>query len=207
MKTLFVTLTVLALAATAFAYPGPDSMGLYLDADAAGTHTLTFATTAPFESVTLYLVISNPSLGGVSGWEAAVSIVGSVTAPAWTTTSGLDVDSDLDTDIYERFQVGIGVSGTQPGPILPNASNNCLVASWTGFVLAPTDVVEFYIEGIPGSVSFPDGMGYAGPDDAGNLAAVVDNSGIGFPNFCINSDCTIIANEDMTFSNIKSLYR
>jgi len=207
MKTLFIALTVLAFSATAFAYPGPDSMGLYLDADAAAPHSLTFSTTAPFQSVTLYLVISNPSLGGVSGWEAAVNIVGTPTAPAWTLAAGLDVDSASDTSTYQQFQVGIGVSGTSPGPIMPNGSGNCLIASWTGFVLAPTDELQFFITGVPGSVSFAGTPGYASPTNAGLLQAAFDNTSPLLPNFCINTDCMIIGNQDLTFSNVKALYR
>ncbi len=200
MKTLFVTLTMLALAVTAFAYPGPDSMGMYLDADAAGYPTLTFQTAGPFESVTLHLVVSNASLGGVSGWEARILADGPVVAPAWNLAAGLDVDDDPD-----NFQVGIGLS---PAALTPNGSGNILLASWTGFISGTTDEVRFMIMGVPGSVTFPDSPGYAGPDDAGALQSCVSNTGgPTFPVFCINVDCGLVGNEDMTFSNVKALYR
>jgi hypothetical protein len=199
MKTLFVTLTMLALAVTAFAYPGPDSMGMYLDADASGYPTLTYQTAAPFESVTLHLVISNPSLGAVSGWEARIETVGTPIAPAWALSAGLDVDADPN-----NFQVGIGES---PLALTPNGNGNVLVASWTGFVSGTTDEIQFLVMGAPGSASFPDSPGYAG-STAGELHTLVSSTGgPTFPVFCINTDCAVVANEDMTFTNVKSLYR
>ena len=67
--------------------------------------------------------------------------------------------------------------------------------------------LEFYIKGIPDSATFPDGPGYASADDPGLVQAVFDNTGLANANFCINTDCGVIGNEDLTFSNVKALYR
>lgn len=205
MKSLLVALTVLALSTVALAYPGPDSMALYTDADAAGVPNLSLTTTTPFEAITLYLCISNPSLGGVSGWEALVEFTGSLTAPGWTVAAGLDVDSN-DTNNVERFQVGIGLA---PLALEPNANGNVVLATFEAFVLAPTNMVQFYIKRVPGSTTFPTSPGYAGPTDAGALAESVNLAGDPLlPVFCINDPgCSIVGNEDMTFSSVKSLFR
>lgn len=205
MKSLLVALTVLALSTVALAYPGPDSMALYTNADAAGVPALTLTTAGPFEAITLYLCVSNPSLGGVSGWEGVVEYTGSLTAPSWSLTAGLDVDSANDTDNHERFQVGIGEA---PLALEPNGSNNVVLATFEAFVLAPGDQVEFFIKGVPGSTSFDGTPGYASPTDAGLLVPSMNLAGNGdLPVFCINHDCGVVGNEDMTFSNVKSLYR
>lgn len=206
MKSLLVALTVLALSTVALAYPGPDSMALYTDADAAGVPNLSLDTTAPFEPITLYLCISNPSLGGVSGWEGIAEYTGSLTAPSWTVTAGLDVDSN-DTNSMQRFQVGIGLA---PAALEPNGNGNVVLATFTAFVLSATDVVNFFIRGIPESQTFmnPATPGYVGPTDAGQLARAVNLAGDPtLPVFCINDDCGIVGNEDMTFSSVKSLFR
>ncbi len=98
MKKLNVLLSifVLLLAANAFAQLDPDldGIGIYFDAEA----TLTCAyTSVPFESVTAYLCITNPTdATGVSGWEATIVSAGPAVAPAWTLASGLDVDASAD---------------------------------------------------------------------------------------------------------------
>ena len=202
MKTLLTVLSVLALSVTAMAYPGPDSIGLYLDGNAPSVAggDLTMNTAGAFESVTIYLCITNPTLGGVSGWEAVIETEGSPVAPAWTLTAGLDVDM-TDTG----FQVGIGLS---PLALMPNANGSVILADWTGFIGLTTDVVKFYIKPVPGSVSFSDTAGYAAPDNAGSLMAVYSNTGgPDVPVFCINEDCMSVANDEMTFSGVKGLFR
>jgi len=208
MKTLLVALTVLALSTVALGYPGTDSMALFLDSESNSTAepTLNATTSGPFEQITLHLLIANPSLGGVSGWEGIVEYTGSLTAPSWSLAAGLDVDSANDTDNHERFQVGIGEA---PLALEPNAAGNVVLATFSAFVLAPTDMIQFYIKGVPGSTSFPGPTpGYASPTDAGTLQASVNLVGDpDLPVFCINDGCTIVGNEDMTFSNVKALYR
>lgn len=202
MKTLLIALSVLALSVPAMAYPGPDSIGLYLDGNAPSVAAgdLTMNTSAGFESVTLYLCITNPSLGGVSGWEGLIEIEGSPIAPAWTLTAGLDVDADPD-----KFQVGIGLA---PLALVPNDNGSVILADWTGFIGTTGDVVKFFIKGVPESVSFDMTPGYASPTNAGDLQFLFSNTGgPAVPVFCINEDCSSVANEDETWSNVKGMFR
>lgn len=206
MKTLLTVLSVLALSATAFAYPGPNSIGMYADGDAASVSSadLLMNTAVPFESVTLYLCITNPTSTGVSGWEATVNVMGTATAPSWELSAGLDVDpSDA------GFQVGIGTGGLA---INPNGNGSVVLATWTAFVLDTSTELAFFIDGIPGSQSFPsENPGYADGGDAGLLVECMSNVG-GFANACfiINSQGTYadpVGNEDRSFSEVKNLFR
>ena len=189
-----------AITGMALAYPGPDSIGLYVDGNTPleiDSGDLSLYTTEPFQSVTIYLCITNPSLGGVSGWEGWIDMQGTVVAPAWTLTAGLDVDP-----APNYFQVGIGLS---PLALMPNANGSIIVAEWTGFIADPSDDVQFYIKKIPGSVSFANGPGYANPYDAGDLQEL-DNIQLnyGTPVFCINSDCPPLPGAFPTWINVNA---
>lgn len=203
MKNMLVALFVISLAATAFAYPGPDSIGIYVDGESA-TPDRSLQTTVPYEEVTTYLCITNPSGGGVSGWECMVTIEGStMLAPVWNLTAGLDVD-----DRPDHFQVGIGVT---PDALDPNAHGVVVLASWTALITDTTTPIYFKVDGVPESTSFtsPTSPGYAAADDAGDLIRSWPCTGD--PNlavFAINDPAFIvIGNDDMSFSDIKNLYR
>jgi hypothetical protein len=199
MKNLLIVLSVLALSVSAMAYPGPDSIGIYTDgnSDSFTAADLTMSTTTPFESVTLYLCITNPSANGVSGWEAILEVEGPIVAPTYTLTAGLNVVA------APEFQVGIGLGSNA---LTPNENGSVILAEITGFVSAPTDVVKFYIK--PANVSFIDTAGYAGPNDETNLVSVFPSTGgSNTPVFCINEDCFLVGNDDQTFSGVKNMFR
>ncbi len=198
MKKLLALLAVALLASNAMAQldPDPDGIGMYFDM---GGMVVEHATAAPFESVTAYLLLTNGSeSSGVSGWEAVVDVVGAPVAPAWTLAAGLDVDpSD------NGFQVGIGVA-----PAALPAAPAVVLASWTGFVMAPTDYVYFTVSNVPGSQSFPDSPGYAAGDDAGNLIPMQVSSGYPYGAPCAMINGTgVVANEDMSWSQVKDLFQ
>jgi hypothetical protein len=196
MKKLLAMLAIALLASSAMATvdPDPDGMGVYFDLDGDVVCT---TTAAPFSNVVAYLLATNPSTG-ISGWEANIDVLGAAVAPAWTLAAGLDVDMSA-----AGFQVGIGT-----GALALPAAPAVVLATWSGFVMAPTDVIEFFVSGVPGSSSFPDSPGYAAGDNAGDLREFQVSSGTGMnlPVAGINT-CTVVANEDMTFTNVKSLYR
>ncbi len=198
MKKLTALLTIFALltAATAFAQDNdPDGIGVYFDLD--GLVTCHY-TAAPFEQVTAYLLATNVSdATGISGWEAVVSVGGAPVAPAWTLAAGLDVDPS-DTG----FQVGIGVAPAA----LPSAPA-VVLATWAGFIMAPTDIVDFTVSDVPGSVSFAGTPGYASGSDAGLLIPFQVSSGYPYVACAQINACDVVANEDMSWSQVKDLFQ
>ncbi len=198
MKKLLAMLAIALLASSAMATvdPDPDGIGVYFDLDGDVVCT---TTVAPFANVVAYLLATNPSAGGISGWEGQIWTAGAApVAPAWTLSAGLDVDPSAD-----GFQVGIGT-----GPLALPAAPAVVLATWSGFIMNSTDMVEFFVSGVAGSTSFPNSPGYAAGDDAGDLREFQVSSGTGMdmPVAGINT-CVVVANEDMTFTNVKSLYR
>ncbi len=170
-------LIVIGCCTLVIADPSPDVIGIYFDLD--GDYYCTM-TAAPFSSVVAYLLATKvTSSSGISGWEAQVWTDGAApVAPSWTLAAGLDVD-----DSPDGFQVGIGT--VTPLPYSPAI----LLATWQGFIMAPTDMIEFFISGVPGSVSFPDTPGYAAGNDAGDLRVfhVTSGDGMMLPVAGINS--------------------
>jgi hypothetical protein len=196
--TALTSILVLLLAGIAFAQvdADPDGLGVYFDTN--GIETC-FTTVAPFESVTGYLLLTNPSDSfGISGWEANIDVLGAAVAPAWTLAAGLDVDMSA-----AGFQVGIGTDALAL-PVAPAV----VLATWVGFIMAPTDIVSFVISNVAGSSSFPSNPGYASGSNAGVLIPLQVSSGYpyGAPAAQINA-CDVVANEDMSFSNVKNLFR
>lgn len=198
MKKLLALLAIALIASSAMAQvdPDPDGVGVYFDL---GGTTFEKNTVAPFESVTAYLLVTNPSdPAGVAGWEMVINVAGGAVAPAWTLSAGLDVDSDPNA-----FQVGIGLA-----PLALPAGPTVLLATWVGFVMAPTDVISFTILPVPGSVSFDNAPGYASGDNAGLLIPLQVSSGFpyGAPSALINST-GVVANENMSFGQVKNLFQ
>lgn len=210
-KMIFVLSAISLLAGMSYAFPGPDSIGMYASISE-GTTTLT--TSTPFEQVNIYLMITNPSRGGVSGWECKVEILGDpFTAPGWTYGGGgLNVYDAVATGLF-NVGVGPGASAIRSDP----TTGACLIATLTAFVLAPTNSMELYVLPFPGSVTFPDdtGPGYVDPDDVGIIQPLVTSTGgtdVGGtwtrnPVFVVNPGVTPVPNEDTTWSTVKTLFR
>ena len=147
MKTASILVLFVCLAGGAVAQldPGPDGIGIYFDMDATIFCT---TTAAPFTSITAYLLITDPSTSEpITGWEARCWITGAPVAPSWSLANGVDLDPD--PLIYD----------VSFDPVQPTGST-FLLATWTGFIMAPTDLISFDITGVPGSVRFPDSPGY-----------------------------------------------
>lgn len=199
MKTLnmLLALSVLLLVGTAFADTDndPDGMGVYFDTAATSICTVT---ATPFQLVTAYLIITNPSdPAGVSGWEANVMSTGAAVAPAWVLAAGLDVDGDP-----SKFQVGIGVA-----PMALPAAPAVVLATWQGYMMSPLDVQEFTITDVPGSVSFDGTPGYASGSDAGLLIPLQVSSGFPYTVCAQINACTVVSNEDLSWGQVKGLFQ
>lgn len=197
MRTVLIPVALLLAAATSFGQvdPTPDSLGIYFDQ---GATQFCRATSAPFESVFAYLCLTNPTCMDISGWEAIVRHEGdSPVSPAWgLPTPSVDVNPDP-----EIFQVGISTLM----PVLPT-SPIAVLATWNGFVAGPDDVIEFYVEGLQAQET----PYYSCPDALDPIMCQVPTPfGPGGPCAMIAPDsiCLPLANDEATFTTLKSLYR
>jgi len=202
MKNLLIVLSVLALSVSAMAYPGSDSIGLYIDGNAETlvSADLAFFTPGPYSEVELFLCITNPVSASIGGWEAELVVEGSPFTSIWTLTAGLNADPDAG-----QFAVGIG---TGANALVPNDNGAVVLATWNGLVGAQADVVKFYIKPIPDSQGFDGTPGYAdGVDEAILVPLFTSTGGPDEPVFCINEDCTLVGNDDLTWSGVKDMFR
>ncbi len=194
MKYFLSGLLVLVLSLPALAVDAIDTIGIMIDSESTQIEwDTTVLTTVPYETLTLYVMIAGPSLGGVSGFECCVLMEGEG-AIAWNWSVG----SLIPEPIGSCFQAGFESRS-------PNTSGMVMVAFGTGIVRDPNDVLHVRVCGVPGSVSFPDSPGYAGPDSGDLMALTVPNGDDSVASFVING--LPIANESMQWSRIKSLYR
>lgn len=193
LKTIVLTWTLIAVSVPSAAFRDD---GLAFVTDLGGDVAFTVATSGSFQEVTLYLCAFNPTLGGVSGWEAAVEVEGGAVAPAWEISAGLDVGGG---DGW--FQVGIGV-----GPdALRTVAGKVHLATWRGLVPSSDDVISFFIIPHPLSTSFDGTAGYANPDDASELKEFVTPGNYNVSDFMINGDDGPF--QERTWSEVKELYR
>jgi hypothetical protein len=203
MKNLLIVLSVLALSVSAMAYPGSDSIGIYIDgnADTVVDADLSYQTPGVYSEVELFLCITNPTSTSVSGWEAVIENVGTSLTGIWTLTAGLDADGDL-----ERFSVGIG---TGAKALSPNENGAVILAKWNGLFAATSDPMEFFIKRIPDSQGFTDTPGYADGDNEALLVPLFTSTGgPDIPVFCVNvPTCSLVGNSDQTWSGVKNMFR
>ena len=198
IRRLAFMIAVLCLSAPVSAQsPFPiDGFVYVLDAETGAPGMYGSVALEPLEPLTIHLCIANPSLGGVSYWEANPTMDGFFLVTSRSVTAGMD-SVDLD---HIGFMVSIG---TGPQALLPNASGLVHVASMTGYIILPGDVVTFGI----GSVWFgePPMPRYEGPDGIAS-ADLVGDPGQGCPWFVINDTCEVAA-PAASWGSVKSLYR
>jgi len=200
MKKMLIVMCMIGLVAScAWAYPGPNSFGVYLDTES--TAYPVCADVAAFAQQTVWCCVTNPTGFQVAGWEAMVTITNdSAFFGDWELVSGLNVGSG------NQFVVGNGLEPLQINPqgVVP-------LMSITMVVVSVDDPIEFYIEGVPGSLSFPDGPGYA--EEVGAAIPCVTSTGSqATPVFIINpvggaGECTLVPNEDSSWGAVKTLYK
>ena len=221
MRKLIVVFAVTSLLSlSAFAFPGPDSIGFYASQTEGGT---SIDTVAPFSEVQVFLMLTNPSVDGCSGWELMVEIEGPRVAESWSLANeGLNVYDPAATGL---FNVGIGIGADA---IRTDENGAALLATFSAYISDPADEVTFKINGFPGSVTSTTGYPlYVDPDDIGTVHDMGPNTGGVFATktvvvgaatmesevfcgevcFAINSDTTITPNTDTTWSGVKALYK
>ena len=223
MKRMILATSVLALlAGTALALPGPNSMGVFVDA-APATSVGPLCVTKASGPIDIYLCLMNPDVPGsaptqVSAYELSMSVPGgSQLFGSWDLFGGVNI-GDLNDWSDLRFIVGTGAS-----PLTPDANNVVTLAHFSGF-LGGTAPIAFQLRGFPDTQSFPDDktFGFAadeftlvpctaltgGTFDAGygafvsNWVLVINNDGT-YDDFCNGP----VNNDDTTWSSVKGLYR
>jgi len=203
MRKLFALLIGLGMVSSlAMAQVDPDdnSMGVYFDTDAYVTEDFT---AAPFEPVSAYLVVVNPTSASISGWECMVNVSGILVAPFWTYAGGgLNIFDAVSTGL---FNVGVGLD---PLALVP-VNNVCVLATWTGFIMSPPDIVTFTVYPFPGSVTFVDNPGYVDGGDVGIVVPCGVSTGYPYGNACATINLTepVIPNKEMTWGGVKALYQ
>ena len=186
-----IALFAFSVSASAQVDPDPDGMGIYFDM---GATQFNVAYTGTFTPLNVYLLMTRPSGAQVLAWECTIVEENTFTVPGtWALNGGLDVDNDpMD------FVVGNGMA---PHPAAPTI----MLASKTMFGM-PTSTATFRVKGVAGSVSFPGGQpGYVHTLGF-NTPCQVPTGDMNAPQACVNSNCMIVANEDMSWSNVKALY-
>lgn len=195
MKKMLLVMCVIGLAASgAMAYPGPNSIGIYMDAEAASGPMQICTDQAPFQQLDLYLLISGPTGTQVAAWEAQVHMETTVgTFGDWSIpTGGINVGWE------DYYIVGHGAS-----PLQPNGVGNIVLMTLGLVPTADTDSIVFYIRPIPDSTQAS--PGYA--EDVGIVYQLYSNTGgPDTPVFIVNGTCDIVSNNDMTWGGVKALY-
>lgn len=184
--------------------PDPDGMSIYFDTE--GTQWC--LDVPPWEpavgagpTITAYLLVTRPSTPHptILAWEAHVEIItNSHTPPLQFNHCPGAVDYDSD---YEDYVVGCAC------PELCDIVDDLAMIAWVDIAwlgLEGQAEATFVLRGVDGSISFPDGPGYA--------AAILE------PLPCqplfgtwgevawVNGGCQTISSEEMAWGMVKSLY-
>jgi len=142
----------------------PDAVGIFFDANGVSNRAIT---TAPYQPVTAYLTLLNPSQpSGVSGWECCVA----VEDPSTAYTTGWTLAGDgLNVATPPCFQVGL------PGYPLPSQAS-VVLATFTVVQFRPQQRTGLLIR--PYSLpSLPGTAAYAAGHDPGLLVPMAPVSG------------------------------
>jgi len=205
MKKMLLVLSLLVLTASlAWAYPGPDSMGIYADVTSTGP-VANCVTVPAFVPTNIYMCITHPVGDQVLAWEARITNTNAASMIGSWVMEGLDVDTDP-----EDFVVGNGLA-----PLHANDQGVVVLGTMQVIILNATSVIDFTISHIPGSISFPGGTpGYVHTLGF-NTPCFTATGGTGSPYvynpvFRINGpeagQC-IVADEEASWGDIKTLYR
>ncbi len=189
-----IALLAFSVSASAQVDPDPDGFGIYFDT---GANTFNVSYPGGFAPINVYLMITRPSGAFIRAWECTIVETNNFTVPGtWALNGGLDVDGDA-----MDFVIGMGLT---PHP----AASAIVLASKTMYGAAPGagSAATFMVKGVAGSISFPAGQpGYVHTLGI-NTPCQVPTGIMTAPQACINTPCMVVANEDMSWSNVKALY-
>jgi hypothetical protein len=192
-----ILLALVVFATTAFAQidPDADGMAVYFDMEGMELCKSVEFTGGP-QFVNSYLLLTNPSGAQVLAWEARViSDIASLSPGSWVLNGGLNVGTDPD------FIVGMGAN-----PHIVTGNTVLLASRSVMFFMITGEFAIFTVQGVPGSASFPGGTpGYQAI--LGVMTPAQSPTGsFDAPQSFANASCDIVANEDMTWGSVKSLY-
>jgi hypothetical protein len=195
---------ILVLAAMAYGSCGyatvdvdPDQLGIYFDVGADQT-CFSVGPSVPFS---VYVVLTNPSQPEVVGFEFGYRVA----VPPGT------------EDLVFRLQNASGCWNWEVDPWyesdyvcglaspIPLTGSNAVLVIWQFMLLVPGITMEFYLG--PAVVeSIVDGLpAYASPD--GIFPLGVSSGDVNLPVAMVNTDCSVVAVDHMSFGELKSLYR
>ncbi len=198
MKKMLVLTAVAVLAFSGMALaqidPDPDGMSVYLDEEGM-INCAVVDPMAPYAG-TAYVLVTRPSVSepSVLGWEARIEVTyDAFSAGPFDLLEGTNVGSG------DNYQVG---NGAVPLPIVGNVA---VLATYSFMFFGnPDGHLVFSLSGVPGSLSFPDGAGYAAQVGFPTPAQPITGA---WGECCwVNRECNPIANDDMTWGQVKSLY-
>lgn len=192
MKKLVVLMMAMLVASSAFAIVDPDNdmMGVYFDMNA---DMVCVEGAAPYSNHVAYLVLTNPTFDALYGYEAGLDIMG----PAILLTNVFANPQALNVGDNTNQIVGFGAP-TMTEPVTLLATMELLYTAVDG------TPVEIHLHGTEPSSMDPmypvvllaDGeLRSYGISAADGLVAQ------------INGTCGVVATEEMSFDNVKSLYR
>jgi len=202
-------IAVLAFGGIAMAQPidpDPDGMGVYFDTDGIDFCMTIDPWTVGVDpgpgSIPAYLLLTNPSsvddgFTTVKGFVARIDATTNsyIPAGAWTLT-----ESAFNNNSHPEYVVGLGlVPISVTGQTVVLATNNF---AWTGY--EGSAALTITLDGVPGDLSYPEQIGYA--PEVGFPYPVQSRHGHWGENAWINGACDPIANENMTWGSVKSLY-
>lgn len=190
-----ILLTIPAIATHAAIDPQPDGIGVYFDTEASALCH------APGGTVTCYLMLTNFTGPYLIAWTCAVDIETSLPASSmqdWFVRSGIDVDDPEDPTTWVKgFIVGMEY-------FTPPAGSNVVLAERQITTLSISDEVSFRV--FPNQDNTPAcTMCYVamlGTD----LPFHVVNGNTDVPQTFITSGDCVVANEAITWSQLKALY-
>jgi hypothetical protein len=198
-KTVIALFLILLISQTASAQAvgTPDCMGIFFDLDG---YVYCTTTAAPFQQVTAYLLLLNPShSSGVKEYSLQVAYLGVPAVAEQWSVGGIDLEFIEETGI---------ISHVFPEPLFP-VNNVTRLATYTGFIMSPTDEVLFVLYPAPDETN-PEAYYpyYVAGDDTLVPFTITTGYPYGTPCALINSysGCWPNANEDVTWGQVKTLY-
>ncbi len=201
MKKLLFAVTALAALSllapsTGFADGALNQLGFYTDADMGGVNT---SGTAPFEQVSVYVVLSNPHNGtelldSIGGYEYGYVADSELTVLSTTFSSdGIDVGE------AGNHIVGLG------SPLPVGAEGYVLIATMNVMYMVTDGTPRYFHLAVTTPASIADHMAIIwGP--LGTLQAIYPASGdFADPVFSFNGD--VVATDNVQLDEIKAMYR